>query len=140
MKGLVSRFEGLDTSLLNDRSIAIPEYNDPGSQVIAVVQTAPSQYALRSMKWGVEFDGHTVYNARFETVDTKPAWRTGYLGHRVLVPVQTFYEHPNVNAEWKAFSNPTHQIMMLASIAVCDDGRNSVIVCTMNAQGEVAEV
>jgi putative SOS response-associated peptidase YedK len=74
-------------------------YNITPSQLVPAVRWAEGRYELASLKWGLlpawakeaKFSYSTI-NARAETVDTKPAFRTAFRRQRCLIPADGFYE------------------------------------------------
>jgi putative SOS response-associated peptidase YedK len=74
-------------------------YNITPSQLVPAVRWANGRYELASLKWGLlpawakeaKFSYSTI-NARAETVDAKPAFRTAFRRQRCLIPADGFYE------------------------------------------------
>ncbi|HRV75180.1 MAG TPA: SOS response-associated peptidase [Caldisericia bacterium] len=73
-----------------------PRYNIAPSQHITCIT---SDRKLEYMKWGLvpswatdSSIGYKTFNARAETVDTKPAFRASFAKRRCLIPVSGFYE------------------------------------------------
>lgn len=73
-----------------------PRYNIAPSQHIACIT---SDRRLEYMKWGLvpswatdSSIGYKTFNARAETVDTKPTFRASFAKRRCLIPVSGFYE------------------------------------------------
>jgi len=84
-----------------------PRYNvAPGADLLGVVDPrsgpapAPRRpVELRSFRWGVRLPGvsghaagRLVYNARSETVASRPLFATAYRHRRIVVPVDGFFE------------------------------------------------
>ena len=81
-----------------------PRYNiAPSQEVPAIRQEAEGRKAVL-LRWGLiphwakeeKFGYHTI-NARAETVDTKPAFRSAFRRRRCLIPATGFYEWRQVN-------------------------------------------
>ena len=80
-----------------------PRYNlAPTQPVLAVRQTQDGRRELVPLRWGLvpawskgPDSRFQMINARAETVDTKPAYRTAFKHRRCLIPTEGFYE-------WKA--------------------------------------
>jgi len=82
-----------------------PRYNVAPGQDVAVVrlETDPTQAdgarQLELRRWGLlpswakePNDGARLFNARLETVDTKPSFRAAFKRRRALVPADGYYE------------------------------------------------
>ncbi len=76
-----------------------PNYNVAPTQMIPALIRQDDQNALRTLRWGlVPFwakdpsIGNRMINARSETVDSKPAFRTAFRKRRCLIPADGFYE------------------------------------------------
>ena len=77
----------------------IPRYNIAPGQDIHVIIREEDSRKLRLMKWGLipgwareAKIGYKMINARFETIDTKPAYKGQYQHRRCLIPADGFYE------------------------------------------------
>lgn len=82
-----------------------PRYNIAPSQTIAVVADHDGRRVLEGYRWGLVPRwakdikiGFKMINARAETLDTKPAFRSLLARNRVIIPADGFYE-------WKQDSN-----------------------------------
>lgn len=76
-----------------------PHFNIAPSQDIAAVRETDRGRELAILRWGLiphwakeEKTGYSMINARAETVDQKPSFRTAYKRHRCLIPASGFYE------------------------------------------------
>jgi putative SOS response-associated peptidase YedK len=77
-----------------------PHYNIAPTQTVPVVRTTEDGgYELVKMRWGLipawskePRTSYATFNARAETVATKPAFRAAYRVRRCLVPASGFYE------------------------------------------------
>jgi len=77
-----------------------PRYNiAPASDIPVVLRGASGERIVRPMRWGLvpawakdPAIGSKLVNARAETVDTKPAFRSAFRSRRCLVPAAGFYE------------------------------------------------
>lgn len=76
-----------------------PSKNIAPTQMSPVVLVDQGQRVLRSMKWGLIPSwakdpkiGSKCFNARAETIEEKPAFRTSFRSRRCLVPADGFYE------------------------------------------------
>ena len=83
-----------------------PRYNiAPGTQVLAVLEEAGLPRSAEMLKWGlVPFwakdpkIGYKMSNARAETVDEKPAYRSAFKARRCILPASGFYEWKSTGA------------------------------------------
>jgi putative SOS response-associated peptidase YedK len=76
-----------------------PRYNVAPTQHVPVLRVAAGDYELVTMRWGLvpawskePRTSYATFNARAETVATKPAFRAAYRARRCLVPASGFYE------------------------------------------------
>jgi len=88
----------------NALGVALPElaprYNVAPTQTVPIVRaTADHRYELAEARWGLipawskePRTAYATFNARVETVATKPAFRAAYRTRRCLVPASGFYE------------------------------------------------
>lgn len=75
-----------------------PRYNiAPSQQAPVILSESPDE--LNFYRWGLvphwakdEKIGYRMINARSETLDEKPAFRTPFRNHRCLVPADSFYQ------------------------------------------------
>ena len=95
---LVARFELPRTPDLR------PRYNIAPSQAVpAIRQSREGRRELIPLRWGLvphwaaqaDTSGHSMINARAETVATKPAFRSAFRCRRCLIPADGFYEWKN---------------------------------------------
>ena len=76
-----------------------PRYNVAPSQDVAVVRAADGGRNLSMLRWGLipawakdPAIGYRLINARSETVEEKPSFRSAYRRRRCLTPADGFYE------------------------------------------------
>lgn len=76
----------------------IPNFNIAPTQMIPVITGEDSQH-FHVMRWGLipswakdKKIGASMINARIETVEEKPAFRTALIKRRCLIPLDGFYE------------------------------------------------
>lgn len=82
-----------------DPSIMLPRYNvSPGQQVIAVIFDG-DQYKVGEIKWGFvpkwakdEKIGYKMINARSETVEEKPSFKSSFQSKRCVILADGYYE------------------------------------------------
>ena len=101
--GPISRHRGDEDRVFTflDRSVAlVPHYNAAPTQYLPVYRIDPDRgRELVHLKWGLipswakeSSIGTILINARSESVQEKPAFRTAYKYRRCLVPANGFYE------------------------------------------------
>jgi len=86
-----------------------PHYNIAPSQQVAVIRTSLAGIrSMEYMRWGLipswakdPSIGSRMINARSETVDVKPAFRTALKHRRCIVPANGFYEWEEVDGKKK---------------------------------------
>ncbi len=102
---------GRFTSLLSPELLAViyeifgppestPRYNIAPSQPVAIVrQNSSGQRELITVKWGLipswakdPSIGHSLINARGETVAEKPSFRAAFKHRRCIIPASGYYE------------------------------------------------
>jgi len=88
----------------------IPRYNIAPGQDIHVIIREEDSRKLRLMKWGLipgwareAKIGYKMINARFETIDTKPAYKGPFQHRRCLIPADGFYEWSKKDKTRKPF-------------------------------------
>lgn len=75
-----------------------PRYNIAPTNVIPIVRTAPTETLLEPARWGLlphwkkDLTGPPLFNARAETVATKPSFRDAYKRGRCVIPLDGYYE------------------------------------------------
>jgi len=76
-----------------------PSYNVAPAQLVPVIVRQGNENVLRTFRWGlVPFwakdpsVGSRMINARSETVDAKPSFRSAFRTRRCLIPADGFYE------------------------------------------------
>lgn len=86
--------------------------------------------------WGIYMGENLLFNARFETLDVKPTWRSSVQDQRVLVPVDNFQEHG------KTFRSSKDEIICLAGITILlpDQKHHAVMVTTRDSIPPVSYV
>ncbi|MDU6593410.1 MAG: SOS response-associated peptidase, partial [Corynebacterium sp.] len=75
-----------------------PRYNIAPTQPVAIVrvreslaQVDPARWALLP-HWKKDLEGPPLFNARAETVASKPSFRHAFKGQRCLIPMNGYYE------------------------------------------------
>lgn len=74
-----------------------PRYNIAPTQMVPAVRQAAAGRELVLLRWGLvpswaknTAGGFSMFNARAETVDTKPAYRSAFRRHRPCLPQWIF--------------------------------------------------
>lgn len=82
----------------------VPRYNIAPSQTIAVVANLDGRRTLQGYRWGLVPKwakdikiGFKMINARAETLDTKPAFRSLIARNRIIILADGFYEWKQVS-------------------------------------------
>ena len=77
----------------------IDRYNLAPTQQAVTIKQTDGEWVISFRRWGLipswakdESIGTRLINARAETVQEKPSFRTAFKGSRILVPVSGFYE------------------------------------------------
>jgi putative SOS response-associated peptidase YedK len=91
-----------------------PRYNiAPTSDVLVIRRKADTGRVGQIVRWGLVPSwskdpsiGAKLNNARGETVDTKPSFRTSFAKHRCLIPASGFYEWKPVSEGSKVRRQP----------------------------------
>jgi putative SOS response-associated peptidase YedK len=76
-----------------------PRFNIAPTQLAPVIFTDSTGPAMKMMRWGLiprwsreASGGPALINARSETIETKPAFKTAFQTRRCLVPADSFFE------------------------------------------------
>lgn len=75
-----------------------PRYNIAPTNVIPIVRLSPEETLLEPARWGLlphwkkDLTGPPLFNARAETVATKPSFRDAYKKGRCVIPLDAYYE------------------------------------------------
>jgi putative SOS response-associated peptidase YedK len=95
-----SRLPRIENALRIALPALAPRYNVAPTQPVPIIRaTAERRYELAEARWGLipawskePRTAYATFNARVETVATKPAFRAAYRARRCLVPASGFYE------------------------------------------------
>jgi putative SOS response-associated peptidase YedK len=87
-----------------------PRYNVAPSQPVACVRRDHRGRSLSVLRWGLIPSwatdmkiGHSLINARAETVAEKPAFRTAFRRRRCLIPADGFYGWQHLGSDKQAY-------------------------------------
>jgi len=78
----------------------------PTQEIPAITESREGERAMRMLRWGLiphwakdMSIGHTLINAKSETLAEKPAFRTAFERRRCLIPADGFFEWKEIPAE-----------------------------------------
>lgn len=93
------RFTRIEQALGTTFQAVEPRYNIAPTQNIPVIRQSEHSYAMTEMRWGLipswsksPTTEYSTFNARIETVATKPAFRGPFRTRRCLIPASGLYE------------------------------------------------
>ena len=102
-----------------------PRYNLSPTQNALVIRASPdSERELTIMRWGLiphwskEPGGYSTFNARAETLDTKPTFRSAFRHHRAIIPADGYFEWQAIESSKKPmfFHRPDNEPLALAGL------------------------
>ena len=123
-------------------------YNIAPTDTLVTVNADP---APKTRRWGLvphwskQLKGRPLINARVETVDKKPTFRSAFAKHRCLVPVSGFYEWQSENGKKQPYLfRGESKLLFMAGITASwtsPEGEkiSSFAVITGPAKGEISE-
>lgn len=83
-----------------------PRYNIAPGQNVPVIRKGPEKREFSMMRWGLVPHwakdmkiGYKMINARAETIDQKPSFKSAFLNRRCLIPADGFYEWKQLNGK-----------------------------------------
>lgn len=89
----------LEIDLERDLNQRDPQYNIAPTQLAPVIALSEGGYVTKAVRWGLVPSwakdlkiGAKMINARVETVETKPGFRSAFKGRRCLVPASGYFE------------------------------------------------
>jgi len=142
----------LDTSFFDQFR---PTWNAAPSQTLPVIVEDASSATVREMRWGLipkwtkpgQSPKVTPINARSETLDEKPMFRSLIKQRRCIVPANGFYEWRGTKGDKRPyFIHPTDgQLMLFAGLydearGINDDLLESYSIITTNANGPMSRL
>lgn len=102
-----------------------PHYNlSPTQNALVIRTTIDSERELTVMRWGLiphwskEPDGYSTFNARAETMDSKPTFRSAFRHHRAIIPADGYFEWQSIGSAKKPlyFQRPDNEPLALAGL------------------------
>lgn len=133
--------EEANASMGGEASVSMRQDGDvyPGD-IAPVMLTKSSKTYYTGMRWGFNYNGKKVINARSETAHEKPAFRQSFAAMRCLVPVMGYYEW-NSRKEKFLFTDPDREIIYLAGLYRFDaTGFPEFTIITREAYGEYGDI
>jgi putative SOS response-associated peptidase YedK len=126
---LISRFVNFDYASAYNEDVTA------GRQLITIAGHNEEGKFFARTNFGTYIGETLIFNARSETLRSRPSWKNSVQKQRILVPVSSFYERGS-------FFHPVDEnVFALAGITVNNpDGTHSAIVITRSAINEVAKV
>ena len=101
----------------------VPRYNIAPSQQIISLLSDGHDYRVGTLKWGfippfAKDDAFSIINAKSETLDTKPAFKSSFLSKRCVVLADGFYEWQTKDGQKHPFYIylKDHSIFAMAAI------------------------
>jgi len=86
-------------SVAGDDRLFPPSYNVAPMQAVRVIRAHGDEYLVDHARWGLVPSwakdpaiGSRMINARLETIDAKPSFRTAFAKRRCIVPASGYYE------------------------------------------------
>lgn len=102
-----------------------PKYNFAPTQISPVVVGGPHGVGIRDLRWGlvpswakdIKFGGKCI-NARAETLEAKPAFRSAFKTRRCLVPANGYFEWKGHAPDKQPYfiHDPEHELMLFAGL------------------------
>lgn len=131
-------FATTDMRLLSERfglegeSTLKPRYNISPTQNVPVVFN-DSEHSLSEARWGLSasWNPHPLFNARAESIDSKPAFRKDFESRRCLMLADSFYEwkHPG-KRPFRLFLKDSAPFAFAAIYAVEEGVRTCCMITT----------
>ena len=123
-------------------------YNIAPTQPVAIVRVEDNTARIDPARWGLlphwkkDMDGPPLFNARAETVATKPSFRDAFKAQRCVIPLDGYYEWKSGD-EPKAKKQPyyvtgPHGLLWAAGLWATGMDRLSATMVTTEATEEMA--
>jgi len=116
----------------------VPSWNLAPTQELLAIRLATQKLKAVKLGWGFEVKGKLVINARGETVDEKPSFRSAFLYRRCLIPLSGWYEWKLEEAGNQPYliARVDHKPVVMAGLF----NGNSAVILTCAAEGKLAEL
>ena len=99
-----------------------PRYNLAPTQIVPLVRLAPPQAQVDPARWGLlphwkkDDSGPPLFNARGETVATKPSFRDAFRSQRGLIPMDGYYEWHDDGTGRRPYFVSLGEVMWVAAL------------------------
>ncbi len=120
-------------------------YNIAPTQQVAIVRLAESVAQVDPARWGLlpgwkkDETGPPLFNARAETVASKPSFRATFAGQRCLIPLDGYYEwHDDGTGKAPYYVTLGDEPLWAAGLWDTGVGRLSATMVTTDATEEMA--
>lgn len=123
--------------LVNSDLFKGPRFNIAPTQDVAAVVAVNDERHLEYFHWGMipawakdRRPGYSTINARAETVETKPAFRSAFRHRRCIIPADGFYEwHGKTGHKqaWRIEPKDKREIFSLAGLWEAWEGEGTVL-------------
>jgi len=115
----------MEIDLERDLNQRDPQYNIAPTQLAPVTALSEGRYVIKAVRWGLVPSwakdvkiGAKMINARAETVETKPGFRSAFKKHRCLVPASGYFEWKGEPGSKQPYfiHAPGEELMMFAGL------------------------
>lgn len=116
-----------------------PRYNLAPTQVVPVVRVDAAVATVAPSRWGLlphwkkDETGPPLFNARGETVTSKPSFRDAFKAQRGLIPMDGYYEWHDDGTGKRPYFVSTGEIMWAAALWATGLGKMSSTIVTTAA-------
>ena len=118
-----------------------PRYNLAPTQIVPLVRLAPPQAQVDPARWGLlphwkkDDSGPPLFNARGETVATKPSFRDAFRSQRGLIPMDGYYEWHDDGTGRRPYFVSLGEVMWVAALWATGLDRLSTTMVTTDSHG-----
>lgn len=121
-----------------------PRYNLAPTQIVPVVRVQGAVASVDPARWGLlphwkrDESGPPLFNARSETVATKPSFRDAFRAQRGLIPMDGYYEWNDAGDGKRPYFVSSGEIMWVAALWATGLDRLSTTMLTTDSHGPLA--
>ena len=118
-----------------------PRYNLAPTQIVPLVRVEPPVAQVDPARWGLlphwkkDDSGPPLFNARAETVATKPSFRDAFAARRGLIPMDGYYEWHDDGSGRRPHLVSTGEVMWVAALWSTGLDRLSATMVTTASHG-----
>jgi len=118
-----------------------PRYNLAPTQMVPLVRLAPPRAQVDPARWGLlphwkkDDSGPPLFNARGETVATKPSFRDAFRSQRGLIPMDGYYEWHDDGTGKQPYFVSLGKVMWAAALWATGLDRLSATMVTTDSHG-----